>query len=237
MICDDQHIIVVLFCSFNYSFQSLINRFDGFDGGLHIAGVPDPLRIGKVDHNKLMLTSRQTLYYDIAHLRCIHFRFKIVRRYSRTWNHTPVCPRTARLSPTVEEVGYVRILFCLSYSQLPKIFFAQIFTKCVVHSLGRKCYVQEWGKKLIVGCKRGIVQTQVTSFEGDIFMIKECLGYLACPVSPDIIENDNIPFPDTGILFGLYKVWFQKFISRSGCVTFSKNLFSICSNRSFTPGQ
>src|SRR5690625_2027864 len=68
-------------------------------------------------------------------------------------------------------------------------------------------------------------------------MIKECLCYLAGPVSPDIIEDDNIPFPDTGILCGLYKVWFQKFVSRSGCVTFFKNLFSICSNRSFTPGQ
>ena len=172
--------IVPLLLSLLHDLSKLsIDGADRLAGCLIVAGMPDHITIGEIDHDKIVrFIHRRT--YRFAYLRRGHLRLEVIGLDIRTGDQHPALSLIRGLYTAVEEEGHMGILLRLCSMQLSQPCFGDHLCKGIFRCLfGEKHPIRE---ACIILRHRCDMQWNIVALEGIEAGIAECGCDLPHPV-------------------------------------------------------
>ncbi len=185
--------------------EAFIHHLNRLDGRLLHAGVADHIRIGKIADDHIILAAPDRLHQMIAHLISTHLRLEIVGRdILRRIHQNAVLILVGLLLPAVEEERHMRVLLCLSQTELGVPVIGKPLSEGIgdLHFLERDFLVRD---RFVIVLEADILHIKPLSSRASRKTVKlvkiivaEAVRDLACPVRTEIKEDDAVAVLDRG---------------------------------------
>ena len=189
---DEHHAVHFFDCLYGSS-DTFVNRFHRFDRCRFHTGMPDHIRVRKVNDDHVIFAGLDRIYQIIAHFIRTHLRFQVIGRniFGRI-DQNPVLSLVRLFHTAVKEESNMRIFFRLRDPRLLHMMSGKPFSKRIRNGNLMECHLLIRNRRVIIG-KADIRHIQpFSSVKALEIIVAEASRDLSCPVRTEVKENNGI---------------------------------------------